>query len=67
MELREGLPYIEPVYGKHAAPMDREQDREDAIQYLTLGRRILPGWGLHRAKSAMYAHISYTVTEGKAA
>ena len=62
-----GLPYIEPASGYHAGPRNREQDRTDAIQYLTNGRRILPGWGLHRAKPAMYAHISYTVTTGKAA
>jgi hypothetical protein len=62
-----GLPYIEPGFGQHAAPMDRERARADAVEYVTHGYRILPGWGLHRAKSAMYAHISYTGTEGKAA
>jgi hypothetical protein len=62
-----GLPYIEPSYGQHAAPMDREHARMDAVQYLTNGYRILPGWGLHRAKPAMYAHLSYTVTTGKVA
>ena len=48
----QGLPYIEPVNGAHAAPMNREQARLDAIQYLKNGRRILPGWGTHRATDA---------------
>lgn len=46
------LPYIEPIYGKHAAPMNRDQAREDAVQYVTNGRRILPGWGKHRKNNA---------------
>lgn len=48
----QGLPYIEPVNGAHAAPMNREQARLDAIEYLKNGRRILPGWGTHRATDA---------------
>lgn len=46
--MEQGLPYIEPAYGNHAAPLDRERAREDAIQYLVNGRRILPEWGKHR-------------------
>lgn len=52
MKLHEALPYIEPVYGKHAAPMDRDQAREEAIEYVTNGRRVLPGWGKHRKNNA---------------
>lgn len=49
------LPYIEPVYGKHAAPLDRERDRLDAVEYVTNGYRMLPGWGTHRKADAMIA------------
>lgn len=59
-----GLPYIEPAFGKHAAPMDREQSRNDAILYVTNGRRQYPGWGKHRRNA--YAHITYQVTEAAA-
>jgi hypothetical protein len=52
MQTSEGLPYIEPSFGKHAKPLDREQARADAIQYLTNGRRILPGWGKRRMNNA---------------
>ncbi|GGH93946.1 hypothetical protein ACFFGR_09500 [Arthrobacter liuii] len=48
----QGLPHIEPANGSHAGPRNREQDRKDAIQYLTNGHRILPGWGTHRATNA---------------
>lgn len=48
----QGLPYIEPGNGAHAQPMDRERARQDAIDYLTNGHRILPGWGTHRATNA---------------
>lgn len=51
----QGLPYIEPRFGLHAGPANRERDRDDAIQYLTNGRRILPGWGLHRSASPLAA------------
>lgn len=56
-----GLPYIEPAFGKHAAPITREQSRREAIEYLTRGRIIYPGSGRHR--STKYAHLSYQVTE----
>lgn len=55
MRTHEGLPYIEPAFGKHALPMDREQAREDAIRYLGNGHRILPGWGLHRSTHPLAA------------
>ena len=55
------LPYIEPVFGKHAAPMDRERARADAIELATRGLRILPGWGKHRRN--FYEHITYHVSE----
>ena len=64
MELQTGLPYIEPAFGKRALPMDRARSRDDAIQYLTNGRRILPGWGKHRHN--VYAHIRYQVSEAAA-
>jgi len=67
MENPLGLPYIEPGFGQHAAPMDRERARADAVEYVHNGYRIQPGWGLHRAKPAMYSHFSYTVTESQAA
>lgn len=56
-----GLPYIEPAFGKRALPLDRERSRKDAVQYLTSGRRILPGWGKHRA--SLYEHFRYPVSE----
>lgn len=56
-----GLPYIEPAFGKRALPLDRERSRKDAIQYITSGRRILPGWGRHRRN--LYEHFTYQVTE----
>lgn len=59
--MEKGLPYIEPVFGKHAAHLSREQSRLEAIEYLTRGRVVLPGWGRHR--SSKYAHLSYQVTE----
>lgn len=59
------LPYIEPAYGRHAHPIDREQARRDAIQYLTNGRRIHPGPG--RPRTNPYAHLRYHVTETEAA
>lgn len=61
MEHGTGLPYIEPSYGKHAHPMDRDRARQDAVTYLTSGRRIHPGPGKHRDNP--YAHIRYHVTE----
>lgn len=56
-----GLPYIEPVFGKHAHPIDRERARQDAVDYLTNGHRIAPGPGRHRLNP--YAHFRYNVTE----
>jgi hypothetical protein len=56
MELREGLPYIEPVYGKHAAPMGRDRSRVEAIEYMTNGRRVYPGFGKHRANRSIHIH-----------
>lgn len=61
---RTGLPYIEPAFGKRALPMDRERNRQDAIDYITRGRRFIPGPGMHR--SSLYAHFRYNVTEDAA-
>lgn len=60
------LPRIEPVDGKHAGPRDIRRNAADAIETLASGH-IQPGWGKRRAKPAMYAHLSYTVTESRAA
>lgn len=60
-----GLPYIEPSFGKHAAELTREESREQAIQLVANGGRILPGFGRHRI--SLYAHLRYNVTETEAA
>lgn len=65
MQLPYQLPYIEPAFGKHALPMNRERNRLDAALYASRGCLIFPGQGLHRRNP--YAHLSYTVTTGKAA
>lgn len=59
-----GLPYIEPAFGKHALPLDRERSRSDAIQYVTRGRSWPTGWGRHRRN--VCAHFRYQVTEAAA-
>ncbi|MCO4257352.1 hypothetical protein [Pseudarthrobacter cellobiosi] len=55
------LPYVEPVFGKHAAKLTREEIREQGLTLAANGGTIHTGWGKHRRN--LYEHISYRVVE----